>query len=290
MAHIDTQFSALPAALFEDEQLPFARLRAQLRRMQRAADATVDEVNALAETLQRSFAAYVQAADQQAEQRRRQFDNAEQLLTQILEARELCVNSKHQADLQRLEEKLVALLAQGQISSAALDVISRRFAGLREEVERALAEDEMNEFMAERVTYHLNAMGYRTHAAFSERRAGLRRDAEFVLPDGDRLRVALQPDLKMGFQLSHETQTMVEKTLSGEAMSFFRQQEARWCRDMKDLIRRLIKDGVPYEVQFEREIPDESIPLVAVETVDELLEEEAEEARRRRRKKERYFR
>jgi hypothetical protein len=290
MAHIDRQFNSLPAGLLEDEQLPFARLRAQLWRMQQAADATFDEVDALAGTLQRSFAAYVKGAGQEAEQRRRQVENAEQLLTQILEARELSVNGEHGAELQRLQEKLVDLLARGQITPAALDVISRRYAGLRDKVERALAEDEMNEFLTERVTYHLNAMGYRTHSAFSERRAGARRDAEFVLPDGDRLRVALQADLKMGFQLSHETQTMVEKTLSGEAMSFFRQQEARWCRDMKELIRRLIEDGVPYEVQFEREIPDESIPVVAVEMVDELLEEEEEEARRHRGRKERYFR
>lgn len=290
MAHIDRQFNSLPAGLLEDEQLPFARLRAQLWRMQQAADATFDEVDALAGTLQRSFAAYVKGAGQEAEQQRRQVENAEQLLTQILEARELSVNGEHGAELQRLQEKLVDLLARGQITPAALDVISRRYAGLRDKVERALAEDEMNEFLTERVTYHLNAMGYRTHSAFSERRAGARRDAEFVLPDGDRLRVALQADLKMGFQLSHETQTMVEKTLSGEAMSFFRQQEARWCRDMKELIRRLIEDGVPYEVQFEREIPDESIPVVAVEMVDELLEEEEEEARRHRGRKERYFR
>jgi hypothetical protein len=290
MAHIDRQFNSLPAGLLEDEQLPFARLRAQLWRMQQAADATFDEVDALAGTLQRSFAAYVKGAGQEAEQQRRQVENAEQLLTQILEARELSVNGEHGAELQRLQEKLVDLLARGQITPAALDVISRRYAGLRDKVERALAEDEMNEFLTERVTYHLNAMGYRTHSAFSERRAGARRDAEFVLPDGDRLRVALQADLKMGFQLSHETQTMVEKTLSGEAMSFFRQQEARWCRDMKELIRRLIEDGVPYEVQFEREIPDESIPVVAVEMVDELLEEVEEEARRHRCRKERYFR
>jgi len=95
--------------------------------------------------------------------------------------------------------------------------------------------------------------------------------------------------LKMGFQLSHETRTMIEKTLSGEALSFFRQQEARWCSDMKELISRLVKDGVPYQVQFERDVPDESIPVVVMESVDELLDEEDEDQRPHRRKRERHF-
>ena len=82
---------------------------------------------------------------------------------------------------------------------------------------------------------------------------------------------------------------MVEKTLSGEALSFFRQQEARWCRDMKELIRRLVKDGVPYQAQFEREMADESIPVVVMENVDELLDEEDEDKRPHRGKSKRHF-
>ena len=60
---------------------------------------------------------------------------------------------------------------------------------------------------------------------------------------------------------------------------------------MKELIRRLVKDGVPYQVQFEREIPGESIPMVVVEGVEELLDEEeqVQERRRGKRKRERHF-
>jgi len=289
MLHIDRQLASLPAELFNDERLPFVRLRSQLHRMQRASELTIDEVGDLADTLQRSFAAYVQRADQEAQQQGKQLAGAEQLLTKILEARELSMNDEDAEALQRLQQKLMALLADQQVSPAALDVIGNRFARLRDKVERTVAEDEMNDFLAERVTFHLNAMGYVTHSAFSDKQAGRRRDAEFYLPDGDRLRVALQADLKMGFQLSHETRTMFEKTLSGEALSFFRQQEARWCRDMKELIRRLIKDGVPYQVQFERDVPDESIPVVVMESVDELLDAQDEEQRPRRRKRGRHF-
>jgi hypothetical protein len=290
LAHIDRQLSSLPAELFNDEALPFDRLRSQLQRMQRASALTVDEVDALANTLQRSFADYVQRADQETERQGKHLANAEQLLTQILEARELSMSDEDAEALQRLQQKLMTLLTEQQVSPAALDVISNRFKRLHDRVERTVADDEMNDFLAGRVTHHLNAMGYVTRTSFSEKRAGTRRNAEFYLPDGDRLRVALQADLKMGFQLSHETGTMIEKTLTGEALDFFRQQEARWCRDMKELIRRLIKDGVPYEVQFERDVPDESIPVVVMESVDELLDEEDEDQRPHRRKRERQLR
>ena len=73
-------------------------------------------------------------------------------------------------------------------------------------------------------------------------------------------------------------------------MLLFRQQEVRWCRDMKELIGRLIKDGVPYRVQFEREVPDKSIPVVVVESVDELLDEKEGDQRCHRGKRERQFR
>jgi hypothetical protein len=289
MMHIDRQLALLPTELFNDERLPFARLRSQLQRMQQATAVTIDEVHALGITLQRSFADYVRRADQEDEQQRKQVAEAELLLTQILEVRELSMDEEDAAALRRLQQKLVALLAEQQISPGALDVISHRFSQLREKVESAVADDAMNDFLAERVTQHLNAMGYTTHTAFSDKQAGRRRDAEFSLPGGDRLRVALQADLKIGFQLSHETRTMIEKTLSGEALSFFRQQEARWCRDMKELIRRLIKDGVPYQVQFERDVADESIPVVVMEGVDELLDEDGEDQRPQQRKKKRHF-
>ncbi len=289
MAHIERQLSSLPGEWFQDERLPFARLRGQLERLRQAAATSIDEIDDLGRTLQRSLDDYCLSVEREAEQRRRQMADAEHLLTEILQARALNADRGQDMALQRLQQKLTALLAEANISPAALDVISNSFSRLRDTVERAVTEDEMNEFLAERVTHHLNTMGYETYAAFSDRQSGGRRDAEFLLPDGDRLRVALQPDLKIGFQLTHESRTVIEKTLSGEGLSFFRQQEARWCRDMKELIRRLVKDGIPYAVQFEREIPGESISVVAVEGVEELLDEEEQVQGRQRRRRQRHF-
>ena len=98
MADIERQLVSLPAELFNDERLPFARLRSQLQRMQQATTAgTIDEVNALGSMLQRSFADYIQRADQEVEQQRKQVAGAEQLLTRIIETRELSLDDEDAA-------------------------------------------------------------------------------------------------------------------------------------------------------------------------------------------------
>ena len=98
MADIERQLVSLPAELFNDERLPFTRLRSQLQRMQQATKAgTIDEVNALGSMLQRSFADYIQRADQEVEQQRKQVAGAEQLLTRIIETRELSLDDEDAA-------------------------------------------------------------------------------------------------------------------------------------------------------------------------------------------------
>ena len=47
LVNIEQQLASLPAELFNNEHLPFTRLRSQLQRMQQASLLTVDEVDAL---------------------------------------------------------------------------------------------------------------------------------------------------------------------------------------------------------------------------------------------------
>ncbi|MGD8931242.1 MAG: hypothetical protein PVI52_01640 [Chromatiales bacterium] len=282
------QLDALPAELFTDEHLAFSRLRGQLNELRNAAP-SVAEARSYYETLQRTVQEHQRQLDAELLQQQSLADAAQQLLTRILATRELTDDVAELAQLDRLQHKLITTLRDGQVTPAELDILTNRFAPLQTQIEQRAGTEGMNDLLVDRMTHHLNEMGYATLSAFTDRKQGRRRDAEFALPDGDRLRVALQPDLRMAFQLTHETHTMVEKTLTGEALEFFRQQEARWCRDMKELIRRLIKDGVPYEIQFAREMAAGSIPLVVMETVDDLLAEEEEEARWRDSRKERRF-
>ena len=282
------QLNALPAELFTGEHLAFFRLRSQLNKL-RSAVPSVAEARSYYETLQRTVQDHQRQLDAELIQQQSLADAAQKLLTQILATRELTDDTAELAQLDQLQHNLIATLRDRQVTPAVLDILTNRFAPLHTQIEKRTGTEDMNDFLADRMTHHLNDMGYSTLSAFTDRKKGRRRDAEFALPDGDRVCIALQPDLRMGFQLTHEVQTMVEKTLTGEALEFFRQQEARWCRDMKELIRRLIKDGVPYKIQFEREMAEGSIPVVVMETVDDLLAEDEEETRWRGSKKERQF-
>jgi len=274
LAQIRSELEALPADLRENEQLPFARLRAHVERM-RHSEVTAAELESVRRALHDSLQAHLRDMDNSDTQQRILQERAQSLLTDILQAKTLSLSQSHTRELENLEAQLLSTLDTG-ISPASLDVLSNRFHTINAGVERGVAEDAMSDFMVERVTHHLREMGYTPLQAFSPKGQRARRDAEFALPDGDRLRIALQPDLRMAFQLTHETHTVIEKTLSGEALEFFRQQETRWCRDMKELIKRLMKDGVPYQVQFEREVPESAIPLVVYETAEDLLEQDDE--------------
>ncbi len=286
---IATELDELPAELYRDERLPFKRLRGHLRRLQQASAPTRDEIYSLRETLKRTLADSIERIAREAEQHEILFDKAKRLLTEILQTRALCRDQKHDADLEKMQRQLTTQMRDKRVSLAAMDIFFTRFQTLRDAVHHDINQVEMGEFLLQRVTHHLTTMGYARLDSNTTDQPGRRHDAEFALPQGDRLRVALQPDLRMAFQLTHETETVLEKALTGEALEFFRQQEARWCRDMKELIRRLVKDGVPYEVQFEREMPQESIPIVVVETADELLDEEQDVRRRHKEKRQRYF-
>lgn len=291
--HIATQFSQLPAEIIADSRLPFARLREQLTRLERSAAVSSNELADLSATLERTLADHHDRLVGEMEQQAKLTQAASDLLTSLLQLQELAPQPSDRDRLQTLQQQLLTLLERWSVTPGNLDIIATQFAMLQERIQREITAAGMRDFVSQRIDHHLQAMGYAALSPFSEKHAGQRREAEFGLPDGDRLRVALQPDGRVGFQLTHETATMIEKTLTGEAVNFFRQQEARWCKDMKELIRRLVKDGVSYQIQFEREVPEQSIPVVVVEAVDELLDDDQDEERRHEsdqvKKQERHF-
>jgi hypothetical protein len=284
LARIATQMAALPSALLADAESPLASMRRTLQRLQQSVDVSFAEIRSFHRTLNATLAEQTQLAERQAAQRQRLVQDTEELLTAVLQTRALNLSEEYDGPLAALQDQILAMLQNG-VSTAALDILAQRHRTLKEQASRAADEAQLDAHLMQRLTHHLNDMGYQTECIFTATADGRRHDAQFVLPDGDRLRIALHADRRMAFQLSHATSAVVAKTLSGEALDFFRQQEARWCQDMRELVRRLVKDGMPFAVQFEREVPDTAIPLVVVESADELLDDEQEEQHRRHDKK-----
>ena len=65
-----------------------------------------------------------------------------------------------------------------------------------------------------------------------------------------------------------------ELVLDEKERAFLQQQESLWCRDLQELLRRLVRDGVPYRVQSEGFRAVDDLPIVMVETAQEILDEE----------------
>ena len=53
-------------------------------------------------------------------------------------------------------------------------------------------------------------------------------------------------------------------------------QEAKWCADFKELIRRLVAEGFSYEITLEQNLKPESVKIVVVESAEEMAEDEAD--------------
>ena len=61
--------------------------------------------------------------------------------------------------------------------------------------------------------------------------------------------------------------------INAEELDFVRQQEQRWCADMKELLRRMTQDGYRYQIEFDNMMPESAIDIVVVEEVDEILQQ-----------------
>jgi hypothetical protein len=84
------------------------------------------------------------------------------------------------------------------------------------------------------------------------------------------------------------SRTADNDTLSAEELARLHTQENRWCRDFRELVRRLSAEGFPFTVDLERTAPNDSVKVVVVETPDEILASD-EEDRFRDEVKKRYL-
>ncbi len=84
---------------------------------------------------------------------------------------------------------------------------------------------------------------------------------------------AIKPDGRMDFKLVHERRSP-GAYLSEEEIASYRRQENRWANDFREIIRRLTREGFSYQIQMEDFFHTDSIPVVVVETAEELNAEE----------------
>ncbi len=277
-------FSALPGELLEARDAPMVRLRDQVERLRQQFDSpqpppvqTLDDLKILVE---RTLDSQLEELERGRQAQALLMSRCERLLDEVVTYSELGGDTSSGAEMKALREHLLGLLHLENAQFTDIRVLESKFAQLREGIDREVEQTALREGIGIRMRHHLEDMGYRR---LSEEDRGY---SNWQLPGGEQVRIALQRNLGVGFQLRHERADDSDAELSESELAFFRRQEQQWCDDLTELTRRLTADGFQYRLEFERDVPESSVPIVVVEDVEELLEEEDahwDEDRKRRR-------
>ncbi len=279
-AMLQSMLDRIPPQPDGEAAAPLRRLRQQAReldaRMGSARPPPPEAVRSFQTTVQRTLERILDQMGREAESRDRLLARLEGLLGEVIAYRHLAREQTSCEEMSQLREHLVRLLTTGEVSAAGVDLLEEKLQRLRADIERQLEQAAVQDALDHRVRHHLEALGYRPCASAGE-------PAVWEIPGGERVRVVLQPDNRLAFQLAHERTTASDQALSDDELAYLRQQERRWCDDLHGLLHRLQADGFEFQVQLEREIPREAIPIVVVEDVDDWIErEDAPEAPRKR--------
>ena len=262
LAKVEQTLDALPQELLDNARAPFGRLANMVRthRKQITANSrSIADTAALRMTAERTINAWIERQEQFTVTRERLRGEAEALLDEVFECRRLAVNEDDRREANQLLSSLVDAIEQDRAQAAVLNANRRRLSAIRERGAAQMQRVALRTWVAGQVGEHLAEMGYTAIEPFTLAAANAPATGLWRLPDGGRVRVALQGDGR------------IEAKLDGESEA----EEDKWCADVRKLLRRLAADGMPYVISFERRLP--AMPIVALDTADEILDGEEED-------------
>jgi hypothetical protein len=272
LAAIQALLADLPAGLGAEALAPFEGLRREaaglLARFAQGDAPSEAELNGLHTLAANTLEQQVLWTEQRQEAHARLLAEGEALLDQILHQQALAPEAALADALGTLRQGLVQRLGDDSLRLGDLDALQRAFDPLRRQVEEALERAAALASLSDAMQRHLQALGY---AAVEAAQPGRQ---VWAIPGGERVAVVIQPNLRVAFQMLHERTQAGDGPLDERELSRLRTQEARWCGDLAELVARLRADGFQYQVELERQIPADSVPIVIVEEADALLEEE----------------
>ncbi|CAK0768038.1 conserved hypothetical protein [Gammaproteobacteria bacterium] len=270
-------FASLPAVLRADADFPAAILEAQWRRLQtqatRGVPPSAATVAAFRTALEQTLVTHLERLDRERTLHATRLTRARDLLEQTLRCQHALVASGDEetliSQLTSLHDDLLTHLATGEIMAGRLETLEHQGALLSVAVDTVLERAALRATLRDRIAIHLGELGYTR--TMNEENGG-----QWRIPSGEQVRLKIQRDHRLAFQVIHERPSGISGSLNTIEQIRLRTQEARWCADAKELLRRLIRDGFAYSLQFERALPLDSIPVVVMESADELADEEEE--------------
>lgn len=266
--------AGLPPALLQ--QSVFSALQQQALALQNqleteaplAQQAIIAQLPVFQATVTQTITHHIQQQEQTAQA-------AQALLQNLLLYQTLAEATPYAAEIHTLQQQLYYQLEQPAVLGQHLGFLQQQFQQLQAQIEHIRQHQAIQHSIHERLHTHLTAMGYQY----------LEANQAWLIPGGEQVKVALDAQHRLVFQLQHEIitdahaghETNEKPVLDPAALAFFRQQEKKWCQDLSQLIRKLVADGFQYQIQFEREAPEAAIPIVVIEDVQSILAQQDEE-------------
>lgn len=264
--------ATIPAEVLDDAHSPFARLKQDMVRYDKDAasgkQASKGRLEAFRHTVEMTVSAFLEDMDRRVDAAKALLEQTESLLSEVICYRNLANDAAQVTELVDIENHLLALLEAGEATATSVSVLHRKFAELKRPIDEQLELRGIRVALESSLEKHLSELGYRPM------QAQMSAQSTWAVPGGELVSVNVHDDLRMGFQLIHEREKKSAQAMNEQELAFLRQQEKRWCQDLHELVRRLNKDGFSLNIDFERESPDESIPVVVVEEADEWIEHE----------------
>jgi len=294
---LSTLIDGLPENLRNHPHSPTATLQQQVKsyrdRLHGNRPPSAAQVEEVMATARRSITDFRDRLQQESVERDKRLARTDAALNLVLVLEQLPM--PRGSEVGAIRSELVAALGRGEIPVARLADLENRLKTLAGATAAQIASGALRPALADALLRHLRALGYDVLAPFSAPSDGAAASASVRVPDGGQVAIHMDTDGRLKFTFAHERQTDEAGPLSEAEQTFARQQEARWCKDLKAAVSGLVAEGFESRVTFDRRSPD--IPVVvhvpvASESAAETgsatpeaveLAEAAEEERRRRR-------
>ncbi len=187
--------------------------------------------------------------------------------------------------LSRNRTLLLNALEVGDISAAQLQEIEHFLQAVIDEAAQKLAGSALRPALAESLLRQLYELQYEVLSPFPREWVEETAIATVRVPDGGQVRIRMDENARLRFQFSHERQSRAGHPMDKAEGAFARQQEARWCQDLKRVVAGLVEEGFESEATFERHLP--SIPIVtwvplSGDTAPQASDDRKKKERRRR--------
>ncbi len=276
LTRLQDWLNELSPQLINHETSPIPRLQTQLEQLSSQLP-PLESVEYFIDTAKRSVQQLIRNLDEQEQQQAQALQQAESQLDELLRYQQLAEAGIEAEEAAALQAHLLAVLAAQDTKLISLDslaLLQKKSADLKKGIEQRLEQQAAEAAVYQCVHQRMQAMGYAAAQQEGDR------VYSWTIPGGEQVRFVLQADFRLSFQVAHERTHHTDAPLSLEEKAFLHQQEGRWCKDLPKLLKQLQADGLNYQVDFERQLPDDGIPVVILETADELLAAEAEETAR----------